>query len=165
MSHQEFASVVIDAELLTVKEVGSMMKHYSGVLPFVEAPRKKSSNIHGSQRFRFLHPSDILWGYGAYPNCLIFPVNKSIMLHGVQHFGSKGGNYMVSTEVKDTNDGSSLVKQSGSHASVKDKTWSYYGFSVLFDRPVLLLENKKYKLESHIKGSHFMAWRNRTNVC
>ena len=153
MSHQEFASVVIDAELLTVKGVGS------GVLPFVEAPRKKSSNIHGSQRFRFLHPSDILWGYGAYPNCLIFPVNKSIMLHGVQHFGSDGGNYTVSTEVKDTTDGSSLVKQSGSYTSEKDKTCSYHGFSLLFDRPVFLVENKEYKLESLIKGP--TSWHGR----
>ena len=152
MSHQEFASVVIDAELLTVKEVGSMMKHYSGVLPFVEAPRKKSSNIHGSQRFRFLHPSDILWGYGAYPNCLIFPVNKSIMLHGVQHFGSEGSNYRVSVEVTDTRDGSSLVKQSGSYTSEKYKTCSYYGYSVQFDHPVCLVENKNYNIESLIKG-------------
>ena len=157
MSHQEFASAVIDAELLTVKEVGSMMKHYSGVLtrslPFVQAPRKKSSNIHGCQRFRVLNPPDIHWGYGKFPsNCIIFSVNKPIMLHGVQHFGSEGGNYTVSMEVKDTTDGSSLVKQSGSYASEKDKTCSYYGFAVQFDHPVCLVENKKYKLESLIKG-------------
>ena len=128
MSHQEFASVVIDAELLTVKEVGSMMKHYNGVLtrslPFLRAPR----NIHRCQRFRFLHPPDILWGYGTFPNCLIFSVNKPIMLHGVHHFGSEGGNYTVSVEVKDTRDGSSLVKQTGSYTSkklIQDLSWLF----------------------------------------
>ena len=156
MSQQEFASVVIDAELLTVKEVGSMMKHYNGVLtrflPFVQAPRKKSSNIHGCQRFRVPNPPDTRWCYSQLPDCISFSVNKPIMLHGVQHFGSEGGNFTVSMEVKDSMDGSSLVEQSGSYASEKDKTCSYYGFSVLFDHPVRLMENKKYRLESLIKG-------------
>jgi len=74
------------------------------------------------------------------------------MLHGAQHFGCEGGSYTVSTEVKDTTDGSSLVKQSGSYTSEKDKTCSYYGFSVLFDRPVRLVENKEYELTSLING-------------
>ena len=157
MSHEEFASVVIDAELLTLKEVGSMMKHYSGVLtcslPFDQAPRSKSSNIHGCQRFRVRNPPHMRWAYfGTRPDCITFSVNKPIMLHGVLHFGSEGGNYMVSMEVKDSTDGSSLVKQSGSYTSEVDNTWFYYGFSVRFDQPVRLMENKMYRLESLIKG-------------
>ena len=154
ISQQEFATVV-DAELLTVKEVGSMMKHYNGVLtrslPFVQAPRKKP--IHGCQRFRVRNPPLLRWAYcGTRPDCMTFSVNKPIMLHGVLHFGSEGGNYTVSMEVKDTTDGSSLVKQSGSYTSEKDKTCSCYGFSVQLDRPVRLMENKMYRLESLIKG-------------
>ena len=163
MSQQEFSSVVIDAELLTLKEVGSMMKHYSGLLtrslPFVQAPRKTSyqiSNTHVCQRFRVPNPPDIRWRYGKLLDCITFSVNKPIMLHGVQHFGSEGGNYTVSMEVKDNTDGSSLVKQSGSYTSEKDKTRPYYGFSVQFDHPVCLMENKKYKLESFIKGP--LSW-------
>jgi len=45
------------------------------------------------------------------------------MLHGVQHFGSLGGEYMVSTGVKDNTDRCSLAKQSGVYASVKDETY------------------------------------------
>ena len=160
MSQQEFASVVMDSELLTLNEVGSMMKHYNGVLtclvPFVQAPRKRPSNIHGCQRFRVSNPPIIRWAYGRLADCINFSVNKRIMLHGVHHFGSRDGNYTVSTEIKGTTDGSSLVKQSGSYASEKDKTCSYYGFSVLFDRPVCLVENKGYKLESLIKGP--LSW-------
>ena len=59
-------------------------------------------------------------------------------------------------EVKDITDGSSLAKQSGSYTSEKDKTRPYYGFSVIFDHPVCLMENKKYKLESLIKGP--LSW-------
>jgi len=156
MSQQEFASVVIDSDILTLKEVGDLVKHFNGVLtsslPFLQAPRKlrkDSSIVYRCQRFLGF---EIGWLYGSHPNCINFSVNKPIMLHGVQHFGSIGGSYTVSTKVKDTTDGSSLVKQSGSYASEKDKTCSYYGFSVLFDRPVRLVENKKYKIESLIKG-------------
>ena len=56
--------------------------------------------------------------------------------------------------MKDSADDSSIVKQSGSYASEKNKSedTQYYGFDVQFDRPVCLQENKKYKLVSLIKG-------------
>jgi len=153
MSEREFASVVIDSHILTLEEVGDLVKHYNGVLtsslPFVQAPRKDYSTVHRCQRFRIFHKG---WSYDPFLDFIEFSVNKPIMLHGVQHFSSEGGNYTVSTEVKNTTNGSSLVKQSGSYASEKDKTCSYYSFSVKFDRPVCLVDNKKYRLESLIKG-------------
>jgi len=156
MSEKEFASVVINSRILSLDEVGDLVKHYNGVLtslPFAQTPRKSSSIGHHCQRFgSFNQPNMMTWLYPGLHDVITFSVNKPIMLHGVQHFGSKGGNYTVSTEVKDITDGSSVVKQSGSYASEKDKTRSYYGFSVLFDRPVGLVENKEYKIESHIKG-------------
>jgi len=160
MSQQEFASVVIDSRILTLEEVGDMMKHFSDVsttsLPFIQAPRIPridASIIHGCQRFQaFMPPDKFRWRYCESPECVNFTLNKPIMLHGVQHFGSEGRNHTVSIEVKDTTDGCSLVKQSGSYASEKDKIWPYYGFSVLFDRPVCLLQNKEYGIVSLIKG-------------
>ena len=124
MSQQEFASVVIDSRILTLDEVGDMMKHFSCVsttsLPFVQTPRiprMDASVIHGCQRFRSFNTG---WMYYGSPDILIFSVNKPIMLHGVQHFGSEGGKYEVSTEVKDATAGSSMVKQSGLYASELD---------------------------------------------
>ena len=156
MLEKEFASVVINSRILSLDEVGDLVKHYNGVLtslPFAQTPRKSSSISHHCQRFgSFNQPNMMTWLYPGLHDVITFSVNKPIMLHGVQHFGSKGGNYTVSTEVKDITDGSSVVKQSGSYASEKDKTRSYYGFSVLFDRPVGLVENKEYKLQSFING-------------
>jgi len=154
MLQKEFASVVIDSRILTLDEVGDLVKHFNDLptssSPFIQAPRKDSSTVYRRQRFWAFRSG---WLYVPFrPDCINFSVNKPIMLHGVQHFGRQGDNYTVSTEVKDTTDGSSLVKQSGSYASEKDKTWPYYGFSVLFDRPVCLVENKQYKLESLIEG-------------
>jgi len=83
-----------------------------------------------------------------------FSVSKPVTLFGVQLFGSEFGEYTVVTEVKDSADDSSIVKQSGSYASEKTKPEDnqYYGFDVQFDRPVCVKENKKYKLVSLIKG-------------
>ena len=171
MSQQEFASVVIDSRILSLDEVGDIVKHYNGVvtssLPFVQTPRESSSIGHRCQRFgAFQPPAFASWLYlGVLPDFINFFVNKPIMLHGVQHFGSTGGSYTVSTEVKDTTDGSSLVKQSGLYASEKDKTWPYYGFSVKFDRPIRLVENKEYKLESFISGpTSWYGTEGRTSV-
>ena len=123
MLEKEFASVVIESEILTLEEAGDMMKHFKELptssLPFIQAPRIPridTSLIHGCQRFRAFKPPDqFRWrsAYGGSPDCINFTVNKPIMLHGVQHFGSIGGSYAVSTEVKDTTDGCSVVKQSG----------------------------------------------------
>ena len=162
MSQQEFASVVIDSRILTLDEVGDMMKHFSDVstifLPFVQTPRiprMDASIIHVCQRFRSF---DTGWKHFGPHDRVIFSVSKPIMLHGVQHFGSEGGNYTVSTEVKDTTDGSSLVQHSGSYASEKDKTCRYYVFSVL---------SRKQEVQVRVayQGSQVVVRDRRTRIC
>ena len=67
MSQQEFASVVIDSHILTLEEVGEMMKHFSDVptisLPFSQVPRvpRMDASIHRCQRFQvfFYYSKDI----------------------------------------------------------------------------------------------------------
>ena len=161
MSEKEFVSIAFDSHVLTFKEVGDMMKHYNGVstsLPFLQAPRSGFAAHLGYRRccrFRkFLPPKEFdgPWDYSGRPDSINFTVDKPIKLYGVQHFGSEGVAYTVATEVKDTTDGSSLVKQHGVYASVKDETESYYGFDVQFVRPVVLKESKVYKLMSLIRG-------------
>ena len=53
MSQKEFLSVVFDSYILTIQEVGDLMKHFNGVLAsslsFVQAPRKESSIVHRCQ--------------------------------------------------------------------------------------------------------------------
>ena len=158
MSQTEFACVVIDSYILTFKEAGDLMKHYSNVstsaLPFMHIPR--DLRLQRCNRFlRFCKPPAVLikWGYtSGNADSVLFSVDNPIKLHGVQHFGSEGGQYTVSTEVKDATQDSSVVKQSGTYASIKDKINNYYGFDVLFDRPVCLEANKQYTLVSLIKG-------------
>ena len=164
MLEKEFASVVIDSNILTLKEVGDMMKHFNSVLtsssPFIQAPRKAFSTLLAyCRRFQsFEPPEGSGWSFKSSPDCLSLSVNKPITLHGVQHFGSEGGNYTVSTEVKDTTDGSSLVQHSGSYASEKDKTFRYYVFSVL---------SRKQEVQVRVayQGSQVVVRDRRTRIC
>ncbi|XP_078379549.1 BTB/POZ domain-containing protein 6-like [Oculina patagonica] len=156
MSQKEFASVVIDSDILTSKEVGDMVKLFNDVLtsplPFEQAPRLVALTVKRVQRFGTFKPPSVDWGYGGFDDYINFSVNKPIMLHGVQHFGSEGGKYVVSTQITDARDNSSFVFQSGSYASEKDETFGYFGYDVRFDPPVRLEKDKEYLLLSFITG-------------
>ncbi|KAL9956941.1 hypothetical protein ACROYT_G038506 [Oculina patagonica] len=124
MSLKEFASVVFDSY------INSFFS--SRVFPAGGPPSGRSN----------------VWDYSrpdASADCINFTVNKPMMLHGVEHFGFEGGEYTVTTEVEDAIEGSSLVKQSASYASVKNQSDSYYSFDVRFSRPVCLVGNKEYQ--------------------
>ena len=157
ISQKEFVSVVFDSQILSFQEFGDMMKHYNNVLstPLQYKQIPRSGYIRRCCRFKNIISPNVSgkWNYsGVYPDCIHFTVSKPVMLHGVQHFGSHGGEYTVSTEVKDSKNGCILVKQSGSYLSEKADTDSYYGFDVEFDRPVSLVKNKEYELVSLING-------------
>ena len=154
MSYNEFASVVWDSDILTKRELGVMIKHYGDAslkcpLPFIHSPRS-GSIVHRFYRFASL---DFSWSHGGIAaDALGVTVSKPIALHGVQHFGSEGGNYTVSLEVKDTLSGLSLAKQTGTHSCEKDETNGYYGFDVMLDHPVYLEQDKPYEVVSFIQG-------------
>ena len=154
MPQKEFASVVFDSAILTWKEVGDMIKHYSDVLttpsPFLQEARIGCEKNRCNRFEKFVGPG---WSYArGLADSVQFSVNKPIKLFGVQHFGSEGDEYTVSSEVKDTTHDSSVVKRSGTYTSEKDETNNYYGFDVLFERPVWLEAEKQYTLVSLIKG-------------
>ena len=159
MSYNEFASVVLDCCILTKGELIFLIKHYGDAslkcsLPFIHSPRS-GSIVHRFYRFASL---DFSWSHGGIAaDALGVTVSKPIALHGVQHFGSEGGNYTVSLEVKDAVRGLSLVKQTGTYSSEIDETNSYYGFDVTFNRPVYLEKDKPYEVVSVIAGPS--SWR------
>ena len=162
MSQKEFALVVVDCDILTKKEIGFMMKHYGGVglessLPFIHSPREhKTGHLHRVYRFTEVSspkmPDGAWYYYRGNSDALKLTVSKPAMLHGVQHFGSEGGKYTVSLEVKDVANGFSLVKQTGMYSSKEDERKGYYGFDVLFDHPVCLEKGKRYEIVSLIQG-------------
>ena len=164
MSQKEFASVVVDCEILTTNEIGFTMKHYGGVglessLPFMHSPRQpRAGPLHRIYRFRKVSSPDMpngSWHYtrgDSQTDALKLTVSKPDKLHGVQHFGSEDNEYTVSLEVKDAAKSFSLVKLMDTHSSEKDETNGYYGFDVMFDHPVCLEQGETYETVFLIKG-------------
>ena len=155
ISQKDFASVVFDSRILNLEEFGNMLKYYSGVLttplPFLQASRIDST-MHRCCRFQtFCSPKE-RWNYGGAADCIILTVKKPVKLYGAQHFGSESGEYTVTTDVIDPLDNTSLVSRTGSYTSEKSDTHAYYGFDVLFDRPVILKADKEHKVKSLIEA-------------
>ena len=153
MEEKDFASVVLDSHLLNHEELCNMIKHYNNVLniplPFVQARR----GISYKQRCQRFNEFLIGWNYNNHrPDYILLSVNKPIELHGVEHFGSEGGEYTVKIDIVDPMNHTSLVSQTGNYTSEKSDTHAYYGFEVLFDHPVILEANKEYKVKSLIMG-------------
>ena len=156
---KEFASVVLDCDILTKTEICDMIKHYNHVdlkspLAFMHSPRCR--RFHRCHRFAFSRCPGILdgsWDYNGFLSALKLSVNKCVKLHGVQLFGREGCEYRVLIlQVKEESSDSALVGLSGSYFSVKDDTRAYYGFDVKFDNPVCLKTDRTYEILSVIEG-------------
>ena len=158
MSEKEFVSVVLDCRILNFGEMSELMKYYNDVeltspLPFIHTPRAGSTQLHQLICYRFSVYQSPGWSYsGTSPDRIVLSVNKSVKLHGIQHFGREGCQYTVSTEVNDTTNGFSLVNKTGSYTSEKDEKHGYFGFTVWFDPPLQLHEGKGYEVRSLIQG-------------
>ena len=154
MSQKEFVSVGLDSRILNIGEMSELMKFYSDVeltspLPFIQTPRTDTTQLH--QCYRFLSYNSY-WSYSGNLDVILLSVDKSVKLHGIQHFGSAGHGYTVSTEVKDTTNNCTLVKKTGYYSSLKDEKLGYYGFTVCFDPPLCLHKSKRYEVRSLITG-------------
>ena len=163
ISEKEFASVVLDCDILTENEICDMIRYYNGVdlkssLAFAHYPR----TLHRCYRFAEIKRPLFSFFYYNRNDALNLAVNKPVRLHGVQHFGSDGDVYFVSLEVKDERTGLSLAQQSGSYFSVEDDTHAFYGFDVRFDNPVCLETDRTYEIISHIEGPSFWYGENGT---
>ena len=154
MSQKEFATFVIDSNILNMQEVSDMIKHYNQVptspLRYLQYPRIGA--LRRFCRFKDFNGTGS-WGYNnGEPDSLILSVDSDISLHGVQHFGSEGCEYTVSVEIKDKTTNVSLVKKPGTYSCEKDLDHNYYGFDVFFDTPVILESEKRYEICSNIIG-------------
>ena len=157
MSQKEFASVVPDCNILTMKEVANMIKYHNGITtsPFMESSRFGPLLQH----FRF-HMAEHPFGDSEVfkkSHSVTLTINKTIFLHGVGMFGREGGIYTVDVEIAEGNEGrSSLLRQSGDYVSEKWVDTRLFVFKVLFHEPVYLEKSRAYKVTSSVNG--LPAW-------
>ncbi|XP_068672353.1 BTB/POZ domain-containing protein 6-like [Montipora foliosa] len=156
MPEKEFASFVIDSNILNVQEVGDMMKHYNQVLtsPLSFSQSSRLGVAKRCRRFTLFKEAGTngSWVYNGKSDSLCLRVDKAISLTGVQHFGCESGEYIVSMEITDATSGSSLAQTTGAYSCEKDMDYAYYGFDVLLKSLLNLEPGKTYKIISNIKG-------------
>ena len=154
MEQEEFAGVVLDANILTADEIFIFFKFFSSKLTspvgFSET-RRRFGIIHRCDRFTSMKLLCV--GYdGEFKKTVNLVVSTDIALHGLCVFGSENNSYTVTLAVKDASN--TLVSKSGTYSSkvLKCKNFSYYGFEVLFDSAAFLKKNSRYEIEALIVG-------------
>ena len=162
MKEEEFATIVLDAKILTPDEVINLVKFFNSALKAnsLGFPETKRSCLSPVFRIcdRFNNVEDIVhWDYeGAAKDCLIFSVSNNIKLHGMCLFGSMNYNYCVELKIKDLHSHSTVKTKTGSFRSQRQmeyKVGIYFdGFKIVFDTPLDVKKNTDYQIEAKISG-------------
>ena len=155
MKQEDFASVVLDSEILKPKEIVSIVKHLNSVASSpVGFPETKRSGFDGDiQRcFRFDSVSSSCHYSGLRYDSIKFSVDKDIVLLGVCLLGSENNSYSVSLDVQDSTSEACLVSKTEQFHSklIQGEKCSYYGFQMLFDKKITLKRNTKYTIWAKI---------------
>ncbi len=121
MKQEDFASVVLDSEILKPKEIVSIIKHLSSVVSSpVEFPETKRSgfceNIKRRCRFGSISKHFRRYGGDIY-DAVKFSLDKDIELQGVRLFGSENNSYFVELKLTDATSGRVRVSKTGGFPS------------------------------------------------
>lgn len=170
MTESEFTSVVVNSEILSVEEVSDLNEYFktesSHAVGFSKKARKFRSpgDLLHCNRFTGGGYADETWPYHGSPDSLLFEVSQDIALHGVRLFGKDDNNYSVALKVINVSDKSSLLAQTGNFTSelvLDHRVGHYDGFDVLFDTPVDIKRNTKYRVKALISGPPSMRGETR----
>ena len=147
MAQKEFASVVLECEILTTKESFEMVKYFNDALttPLGFRSAKRAGQYSILSRFGSIIPFG--WGYsGRGPDVIGISVDKPIKLHAVRFFGRENSGYSVTLSVQRSGDISmSNVMGNFSSELIRSEMGDYYGFNVFFQCPILLAKNATLK--------------------
>ena len=161
MSVQEFASVVVDTNILTPDETTGLFKFFTiqtSPVGFSKTQRRPLVNHDRFSRFiSFTTPSALHEGirYDVGKHSLAFAADQSITLHGVCLIGRYNSSYTVTLEVKNVSNNTTIVSKSGTYSSELLPYGCcprYYGFQVSFDCGADMKSNTRYHIEALISG-------------
>ena len=162
MKQQDFASVVLDTKILIQDEVFDVVKYLNSVLSSpVGFPVKKRLCTFVCCRFENLDNVDSSYSYfSGKKDCIVFTVDKNISLLGITLCGSKNNEYSVTIRIKELH-GECLDSVSGKFPSVLiEGLYSFYGFRILFDDPIVIKKGITYLIKASISGANSCFGRN-----
>ena len=161
MKEHEFATIVLDAKILTPDEVITLVKFFNSALGatpvgFPETKRSCLSPVFRTcDRFNDVTERESGWGYAGYgQDSLIFSVNNNIKLHGMCLFGGMNNDYHVKLVIKDLHNQSTVKSKTDSFRSqqMECKFGTYFGFEIVFDTPLDVKKNTDYQIRAEISG-------------
>ena len=161
MSVQEFASVVVDTNILTPDETTGLFKCFTiQTSPVGFSMTQRRPLVIHERYCRFVKVfapgSCCRIAYNGGKHSLAFTVDRSITLYGVCLIGSKDNSYTVTLEVKNASNNTTIVSKSGTYFSKllpnKNSGCKYYGFEVSFDCGAYMKMNTTYHIEALISG-------------
>ena len=153
MKQEEFASVVLDTKILTYDEVTDIIKLFNSVTSFPAS--KRSGPFGGLMRCPRFTCNAVKFGWiNEQTEFLCFLVDRDILFHGVNLFGSKNNTYSVTLElsVKALWDWSIYASTKGTFCSLPNSSGEFYGFDVPFEEPITISEREGYLLTAQVTG-------------
>ena len=165
MKQQDFAGVVLDTKILTQDEVFDVVKYFNSVLSSpIGFPVKKRLRTFACRRFENLNNADLSYSYfSGKQDCLIFTVDKNLLLLGLTLCGSENNEYYVNIRIKELDRRNEYLNSvSGKFPSVliEEELHSFYGFRILFDDPIVIKKGIRHRIEASIFGANSCFGRN-----
>ena len=168
MKRDEFKGVVLPSKILTPKEARKIMKCFSSTRTsasgFLDVHR--AGSLLRCCRFKSFAPhSSIIENDPDEDDWFTLTVDKDILLHGVSLLGNDGGKFKVRLKIifyddedddsyDDDDDEIVLLSKTGTFTSGRRQcnNGNYYGFDVIFDKPIALKKDVLYFIESSVDG-------------
>ena len=156
MEEKEFASIVLDCDILTKKECFDLVKYFNGVLAipvgFSGVKRAGAAKqLNGISRFSSVNTG---WHYSSgCSDTISLSVGRNMKLHAVRLFGSKNSEYSIRLMVVDFNR-CVIADEAGNFLSklVLSEIGNYQGFEIVLEVPIALQENKVHRFIAQISG-------------
>ena len=158
MTQHEFAAVVLDCKILTQDETFSVVKYFNSVPDTPVGFSEEKRFARRCRRFGSVAHTGSGYPYAAFKkDCLLFKVDKDISSLGVTLCGSKNCDYSVAITINNLSHDSLTCFKSGKFSSVyiqSSEVFSYYGFNIFFDHPVVTKKDDLYRIEASIAGAN-----------
>ena len=161
MKKMEFASVVLDSNILLPHEAFDLTRYYCLAASLSPRGFLSTKRIGGLKHCQILD-SVINFGWAHYDElkCTVYlRVDKSIKMHGIRLFGSDGEQQNVTLEVLNSLGKVAFAHKKGLFTSIQlqFKSTHFYGIDVLLEQPADLVQETVYCLRVSFSGS--LSWR------
>ena len=160
MKQEDFASAVLDSDLLTKEEIVRIVKYFNSVctsaVGFPETKRCIFSGHNILRCCRFGSLSDRRGSYSGLKDAINFTVDKDVALLGLCLFGRENNSYSVELEVADAKRKTVLTSKTETgylSKLLQGEKSTYYGFEVFFEKKIPLNRSTSYAIRALISGS------------